>query len=696
MRIYQLAKKHGISSAKMIGICESLGFQQKKPLNAISDKEIVSVEKVLAASSKNVAEKTVKPAGISAKAAAQKKTTVTKKSPEKRVAPKPEKRVAPKPEKRVAPKPEKVSERKLPKKKIKVTGTETVGQIASKLEIPAAEVIKAMLLHKIVAVVNQSIGIANIKTVCDGLGVSLEVIESARSYSDVKEEILPEELKHRAPVVTIMGHVDHGKTAILDAIRKSSIAKSEHGEITQQIGAYKVSIPEGEIVFLDTPGHEAFSKMRAHGAQITDIVVLVIAADEGVKNQTVEAIGHARSAGVPIIVAINKIDKPNLNLDSIKQQLAEYKLIPEAWGGDTIFVNVSALKGEGIHELLEMILLTAEMMELKASPNPLAEGVIIESEIDKTRGPALTVLIQNGTLKIGDVFVAGTSWGKVRTLLNDWGERVYCAKPSTPVKVLGANEIANPGEKFSVLLSEKKARERAAQCKEKEKSAGYVPVKKLTLEDISNELKKGLSKELNIVLKTDCIGSIQAIKSSINKIGNEEVKISVLLSGTGPITKPDILLASASEAIVIGFNVSCDAKTQELIKTEGVDVRMYQIIYELLDDIKKAAEGILEPIEEEVLNGHAIVKKVFNLSKNLVAAGCQVVEGKIIRGSISKVVRAGNVVHEGTISSLKRVKEQVKEVRANMECGIGIDTLKDIQEGDIIQSFTKTKSPRKL
>lgn len=538
--------------------------------------------------------------------------------------------------------------------------------------------------------------------ICEKVGIKdknslsgLKEEEALKIENYIKESKEKRNLQKRAPVVTIMGHVDHGKTTILDAIRKSRITAKEYGQITQKIGAYKVTLPQGSIVFIDTPGHEAFTAMRARGAKVTDIVVLVVAADEGVKPQTLEAIDHAKSANVPIIVAINKIDKPNINPEKIKKDLSEYGLVPEEWGGDTIYVNVSGLTGQGLDELLEMILLLGEMMELKADPNKPAKGTIIESQLHKSKGPLLTVLVQEGTLHLGDIFVAGETWGKVRAMVDDWGKRIEKAEPSTPVEILGSNEVVPPGTKFEVVSSEKEAKEICERIKEEKKKA-VSTVKKLTLEDLYRELKKGEIKELKIVLKTDYIGSIEAIRNAIEKIPTEEVKISFIHSATGPITESDILLASASNGIVIGFNVPLAPKAEEVAKREGVEVKIYRVIYELVDEIKRAIEGMLEPEEKENILGQAVVKKVFKFSKKLVVAGCLVVDGKVVRDSNVRIIRDGKVIFEGILTSLKRFKDPVKEVSSNTECGIAIENFTDFKEGDIIQSYTIVKVPRKL
>ncbi|MCX8082680.1 MAG: translation initiation factor IF-2 [bacterium] len=579
------------------------------------------------------------------------------------------------------------------KPNVLLQGTENIKQLAEKIAIPANEIIKFFLTKGIVLNINQCPGKENIKNLCEYFGLKTEFVTPAIEKKPVVEK--EKLLVPRAPVVTIMGHVDHGKTTILDTIRKSRIADKEYGQITQKIGAYKLNTSKGSIVFLDTPGHEAFTSMRARGAMITDIVVLVVAADEGVKPQTVEAINHARSANVPIIVAVNKIDKPNVNPDKVKKQLAEHKLIPEEWGGDTIFVNVSGLTGQGIEDLLDMIILLGEMLELKASPEGRADGIVIESYIDKTKGPIINVLIRNGELKTGDFFVAGAIKGKVRAIIDDWGRRLEKVGPSTPVEILGGEGVANPGEDFHVVESEKIAREIIEQ--RNYRTAGKeISTRKITLENLYKEIQKGGLKELKLILKTDYVGTIEAIRNIIEKIPTSEVKIDIIHSETGAVSESDILLASASNAIVLGFNVPVLQKAEELAKSEGVEVRTYRIIYELADEIRRAVEGMLEPEEKEVLSGQAQVKKVFRLSNNECVAGCLVVNGVITRDSIAKIIRNGTVIYQGSISSLKRFKENVKEVKQNTECGIGIEKFSDFQEGDIIQSYIKTKVARKI
>jgi len=731
MKVSDLAKKFKMQGKDFLALLEkNVGIKGKKTISALSDEEIEKIDRYIEGKLKEMKEKkteekaekkakkekeTEKPSKKvvseeKKKETAPKKTTKTKKEkkpPKVKSASvkarekdiKEKKQVVKKPvaeTKEVPETPAEVQRKTVVqpvKEKVFLIGTENIKQLAEKLKQPPGEIIKYFFNRGIMLNINQCPGKENIKNLCESLG--LEVVfyipEAEEKQTEKKERVLIP----RAPVVTIMGHVDHGKTTILDTIRKSRIAEKEYGQITQKIGAYKLITPKGSIVFLDTPGHEAFTAMRARGAMITDIVVLVVAADEGIKPQTVEAINHARSANVPIIVAINKIDKPNVNPDKVKKQLAEHKLIPEEWGGDTIFVNVSGLTGQGIEELIEMIILVGEMHELKASPEGGAEGVVIESYVDKTKGPIINVLIRNGTLKTGDYFVTGTVKGKVRAIIDDWGRRLESAGPSTPVEILGGEGVATPGEGFKVVESEKIARE-IIEAKSKKTAVKEAPPRKLTLENLYTEIQKGEIKELKLILKTDYAGTIEAIKNIIERIPTSEVKIDIIHSETGAVSESDILLASASNAIVLGFNVSVLQKAEELARSEGVEVRTYRLIYELADEIRRAVEGMLEPEEKEVLSGQALVKKVFHLSDNTSVAGCLVVNGVIVKNSIAKVIRNGTVIHEGILYSLKRFKENVKEVKQNTECGIGVEKFVAFQEGDIIQSYIKTKVARKI
>jgi translation initiation factor IF-2 len=694
-------------------------------------KAVKKAEKKQVAAKKKTKEKPMKGVGKTAREKTEKKETVVKPSPEVHKKPpskkkqvvaeekkkEPGKETAKKPpvvkkpaprahkkppekEKQVVAKEEKkdvVEPEVQVKNKVVLEGTENIKQLSEKINVSSADIIKYFFSIGFMVTVNQSPGKENIRKVCESFGLTAEFKKPETVFKEKPGEERKEKiLIPRAPVVTIMGHVDHGKTTMLDTIRKSRIAEKEHGLITQKIGAYKLKVGDkGEIVFLDTPGHEAFTAMRGRGTLITDIVILVVAADEGVKPQTVEAINHARSANVPIIVAISKIDKPNLNLDKVKKQLTEYKLVPEEWGGDTIFVNVSGLTGAGINELLEMLILMGEMLELKADPEGRAEGVVIESFIDRAKGPIINALIRRGTLKTGDPFIVGEIRGKVRAIMDDWNKHLNTAGPSTPVEILGASGVAIPGEKFQVVGSEKEARQIF-----EEKVAGHLQkgtgIKKVTLQEVYDEIQKGEIKELKLIIKTDYVGTIDAIKNVIGKIPDSEVKISIIHSETGAISESDVLLASASNAVIVGFNVPLTQQVEEIANAEGVEVRIYKVIYELAEDITKAVEGMLEPDEQDVLSGQAVVRKVFHLSDKSTIAGCLVVNGRIIRNSTSKVIRGGSVIFQGTISNLKRFKEAVREVKENTECGIEIGNFTEFQDGDIIQSYVKTKTAKKL
>jgi len=655
MRLYEIAKKLGISNKKAIEILKEAGIKDKKTLSAITDEEYAIIEKHFGKK-----EKTPSP-----------------------------------PIKEEVEKSSKSVEKIIPK--IKIEGNETVGELAKKLNISSAELIKDLMEMKILANVNQKLDIETIQKICEKREFlcTFEKEKIQETKKEVaKENIKVENLVPRAPVVTVMGHVDHGKTTILDAIRETKVAEQEPGKITQKIGAYKITVNNNPIVFIDTPGHEAFTAMRAMGAKVTDIVVLVVAADEGVKPQTIEAIDHAKSANVPIIVAMNKIDKPNANIDRVKQQLSEIGLVPDDWGGDTVYVPVSGVTGEGIDDLLEMIILVGEMQELKADPTGMAEGVVIESQLDQKKGPLISVIIQKGTLRISDSFITGDTWGKVRAMFDDKENKLIQVGPSTPVKILGAHDIATPGEKFQVVKSEKEAKKIAEQRKEEKRL--YVPVKKITLEDLYKEIEKGITNELKLVLKCDTSGTIDAIKKSLEKIPQNEVRIVILHSGTGAISESDILLASASNGVVIGFNVLVEPKAKEVAKKEHVEIKTYNVIYDLIDEITRAIEGMLTPEIKEVLIGQAAVKKVFKVGKEQTIAGCLVVDGKIAINSKVKIVRDGEIIHEGVLLSLKRFRESVREVAKNTECGIMISDFSDFKEGDIIQSYIEEKIPRKL
>ena len=563
-----------------------------------------------------------------------------------------------------------------------------VGELALRLKATAAEVIKKLMMLGVMASVNDTIDFDTASLVAMEFHAKVEkevvVTIEERIIDDSEDD--DSNLVERAPVVVVMGHVDHGKTSLLDAIRKSNVTSREAGGITQHIGAYQVNYQGKKIVFLDTPGHEAFTAMRARGAQVTDVAILVVAADDGVMPQTIEAINHAKAAKVPIIVAINKMDRPGANPDHVKQQLAEHELIPEDWGGDTIMVPVSAHQKTGIPELLEMILLVAEMQELKANPNLPAHGTIIEAQLDKGRGPVATVLVQRGTLSIGDTIIAGTAYGKVRAMINDRGEKVKKALPSTPVEVLGLNEVPMAGDILD-STDEKTARSVAEKRLAKRRSEEMQQNAKVSLDDIFQRIQEGELKELNIVVKADVQGTIEALKSSLSNIKNDEVKVVVVHSGVGSITESDVMLASAANALIIGFNVRPDANARKAAETEKVDVRTYRVIYDAINDVEAAIKGMLAPKFKEVIQGRVEVRQLITISKLLIA-GCYVLEGKVTNSSKVRVVRDGIVVHEGEIDSLRRFKDDVKEVVAGFECGITLDKFRDIKEGDIFEVYS--------
>lgn len=635
MRVYQFAKQIKISPKELIEICENAGIKGKTYVSGLKEQEITAIKEYI------------------------------KKS-------------------------------KLSGKSIVVTGTETVGEIASKLGLPASEIIARLSESGVSASINDRVSFENIKNLFEFFGARFEFKKTRESYIlgtvlETEKDLVP-----RAPIVTVMGHVDHGKTTILDYIRKSNVAAREFGQITQKIGAYKVKMKEGSIVFIDTPGHEVFTTMRARGAKVTDIVVLVVAADEGVKLQTVEAINHCKAAGVPIIVAINKIDRPNTNPDAVKKKLSEYGLIPEEWGGDTVFINVSGLTGTNINELLEIILLMSEMMELKANPERPGEGVVLESFLHKQKGPVVDLLVQNGTVSTGDYFVCGTTWGKVRAMFDENGNRVEKAGPSTPVELLGTNTTPVPGDRFRVVGSESDARRITEEESKSMKQTTEKEQKVLTLEDLQKQIIQGSLKEFKMLLKSDSLGSQEAIKASIEKISQVSSQkqgpiINCLHYGLGSISESDILLAACSQAIIFGYNVGIDSKAEKLAKQHRIEIKLYRLVYDLLEDVRNTVEGMMKPKEIEIMVGQALVKQVFKIGKNQTVAGCLVVEGKVVRDAKVKILRDGAFVFEGFLSSLKRFKNSVKEVATNTECGIGISGFNDFREGDVIQAYQKVQ-----
>ena len=572
---------------------------------------------------------------------------------------------------------------------IKVPDEITVGELAMRLHMTAAEVVKKLFSLGVMASVNQTIDFDTAEIVATELGAKVEkeveVTIEERIIDD--SEDAPEDLVPRDPVVVVMGHVDHGKTSILDAIRNTAVTATEAGGITQHIGAYRVDCNGQMITFLDTPGHAAFTSMRARGAMATDIAVLVVAADDGIMPQTVEAISHAKAAGVQIIVAINKMDKEGANPDRIKQQLTEYSLVPEEWGGDTICVPVSAKTQMGIDSLLESILLVAEMLELKANPNRAAKGVVIEARLDKGRGPIATLLVQNGTLHTGDIVVAGSSVGRVRVMVNERGRRLKEAGPAVPVEVMGLDETPNAGDSFDTASDEKLARQLVEQRKQKAKEEQFKAFHKVTFDNLFASIKDGEMKELNIIVKADVQGSVEAVTQNLVKLSNEEVKVKVILGGVGAINDSDVMLANASNAIIVGFNVRPDPNAQNMAERDGVEMRMYRVIYDCIEEIEAAMKGMLAPKFREVALGRIEVRTVMNLSSAGKIAGSYVLDGKITRNAQIRVVRDGIVIAEDEIASLRRFKDDVKEVASGFECGIGLTKFNDIKEGDIFEAF---------
>jgi translation initiation factor IF-2 len=577
-----------------------------------------------------------------------------------------------------------------------------VRQLADLLQVDSIQIIKQLMRNGIMANINQVIDYDTAASITSSFGYETHLkplkdqqLAGAAEESKKLKRLYGKEadnLQPRPPVVTVMGHVNHGKTKLLDAIRQTNVVDSEAGGITQHIGAYQATVNDQKITFLDTPGHEAFTAMRAHGANITDITILVVAADDGVMPQTIEAINHARAAEVPIVVAINKIDKDNANVDLVKQQLADAGLMIEEWGGTTLCVQISAKEKIGISGLLESVLLVAEMEELKASPGQPAAGVVIEAEMDKTRGPLATVLIQTGTLKLGDTVVVGDTWGRVRAMFNDVGKRIKKAEPATPAEILGLNIVPQVGDTLTAVADERKAQTLIAKQKAEREGKSPLSAKSVNLNNLYDQISAGRVKELNVILKTDVQGSIDPIRSSLERLGTEEVQVRIIHSGTGNITESDVMLASASHGLIIGFNVSSEENARLVASNQGIDIRYYNVIYSLIDDVDKALKGMLEPVYVEVIDGRAEVRAVFPAGKGTKAAGAYVTDGKVTRNVAVRVRRSDEVVSDSTVNSLKRFKDDVKEVAAGYECGVGIKDFNDFEVGDILEFYRMEKS----
>jgi translation initiation factor IF-2 len=654
LRVYELAKQLGVSSKKLISILEDLGIIVKNHMSTIEDDTAQLIVDIINEENGKGKSKANKTEGVSGTEKPNKKDEEI-----------------PAPKKKVITIPDKIS----------------VKELGKTINIEPVQIIKKLMDFGLMVNINAEIDFESAKKLIEEFGFEAE--QEKKQYIDEQPEEDEDtgDKKPRPPVVTVMGHVDHGKTSLLDAIRQTNVTAHEAGGITQHIGASQVKVNGKSIVFLDTPGHEAFTAMRARGAKVTDIAILVVAADDGVMPQTVEAINHAKAAGVPIIVAVNKIDKPNANPERVKQQLAEYNLIPEEWGGDTIFVNVSAKTKTGIDQLLEMILLVAEMAELKANYTSRAKGVIIEAKLDKGRGPVATVLVQKGTLKVGNGVVAGTAYGKIRALFDSRGKKIKSAGPSIPVEVLGLSEVPNAGDILRAVANEKEAKAIAESKKMVQKETEFATPQKISLNQLFEKMQKGEVKELNIILKADVQGSIEALKQALEKCSTNEVQVKIIHGGVGAINESDVMLAAASNAIIIGFNVRPDSNAKKIAEKEHIDIRTYRIIYDVIDDIQSAMKGMLEPEFEEVVLGRAEVRALFKVPTIGVVAGCFVTEGKITRNANIRVLRQGVVVHEGKIASLKRYKDDVREVVSGYECGIGLEKFNDIKEQDVLEAF---------
>jgi translation initiation factor IF-2 len=579
---------------------------------------------------------------------------------------------------------------------LEIDSTITVKDLAEKLKKPITEVIKQLILSGVMAAINQEIDFSTAEKVASKFDVKLVKKEESAPVieedTDVEED---ENVEKRPPIVTVMGHVDHGKTSLLDAIRKAKIAETEAGGITQHIGAYTVTLNDEKITFLDTPGHEAFTAMRARGAQITDVVILVVAADDGVMPQTREAINHCKAANVPMIIAVNKMDKPDANPDRVKQELTEYGLIAEDWGGDTIVVPVSARTKSGIDELLEMVILSSEILELKADSARKAKGTVVEAKLDKGRGPVATLLVQNGTLHVGDSILVGSTYGRIRAMFDDKGKKIKSAGPSIPVEILGLSDVPSAGDRFNVVKDEKTAREMAESRKQKIKAEHLQSNHRVSLEDLYSQIQEGKVKELGVIVKADVQGSIEAIKQSLEKLSTDTIKVRVLHGAVGAITETDISLASASNAVVIGFNVRPDNNATALAEKEKVDIKTYRIIYNAIEDIKSAMIGMLEPEYKEVVQGRAEIRQIYKISSIGTIAGSYVLDGKLTRNSDVRIIRNGIVIFESKFASLKRFKDDVKEVQSGYECGLSIERFNDIKEGDIVEAYAMEEIKRK-
>ena len=689
-RMQEVAKELNVSVKEINNVLSEWGFKKKSNFAYLSDEELNIVYETFQDRVKAEKEKEEKKAEEKEKKEKKEETAVAVKEERKEER---EIKEEKKEKKEVKEVKEEKKEKRVEKKKeedeikiLTIPEVITVRELAEMLDVSPNDIIARLLKRGILATINQGVDPNVAVEIAEEYGYLAEVKKEEEEKEEIeKEETAPENLQPRPPIVVIMGHVDHGKTTLLDTIRRSRIAEKEKGGITQHIGAYMVETPDGKkITFLDTPGHEAFTSLRARGAKVTDIAVLVVAADDGVMPQTIEAINHARAFNVPIIVAVNKIDKPNADPMKVRRELSEHGLIPEDWGGDTIFVDVSAKTGQNVDQLLEMILLLADILELKADPTKRAKGTIIESKLDRHRGPVATVIVQEGTLRVGDIFVAGATYGRVRAMFNDRGERLKEAPPSTPVEILGFEDLPDPGDTLVVVESEKKAKQIAEQRREKKEQKVVTGFK---LEELFKKIQEGDIKELNVIIKADTIGSLEAIKKSLEELSTEKVNIRVIHGAVGGISENDVMLAKATNAIIIGFNTRPDPKVREVLEREKVDLRLYSVIYQVIDDIKKAMEGLLEPVEREILLGSAEVRATFKIKGVGTVAGCYVLDGKIVRNAKARLIRDGVVIYDGEIENVRRYKEDVQEVAKGYECGIKLNNFNDIKVGDIIECY---------
>lgn len=716
MRVYEYAKKNHVTSKQVIEQLKKMNVNVSNHMSSITKETMAKLDKTFRNQDSKQEEKpNQKHKQTNAKHTKREEQKRTDKSVGKKKQERQEKHPAHQNSKQNQPPKNKQKKRKGKHKKrreeavaqqemkketpkhIVYHDTLTVNELAEKLNKDVSEIIKKLMFLGIMATKNEDLDDDAIELICSDYGVSVEkeVVLDDTDFEKYRIEDDEKDLKERPAVVTIMGHVDHGKTTLLDSIRNTKMVAREAGGITQHIGAYQVESNGKKITFLDTPGHEAFTSMRSRGAQVTDIAILVVAADDGVMPQTVEAINHAKAAEVPIIVAVNKMDKETANAERVMQELTEHDLIPEDWGGNTIYVPISAIKGDGIDELLEMILLVAEMEELKANPDKPAFGTVIDAQLDKGRGAVASLLIQEGTLSVGDPIVVGNTYGRVRAMVNDVGQRIQKAGPSTPVEIIGINAVPQAGDQFLVFEDEKKARQIGEAREQQHILESRGTQAKISLDDLFEQIKQGEMKDLNVIIKADVQGSAEALAASLKKIEVENVKINIIHSGVGAITESDIILASASNAIVIGFNVRPDVNAQKAAETEKVDVRLHRVIYKAIEEIEAAMKGLLDPEYEEKVIGHAEVRETFKVSKVGTIAGSYVTDGKITRNSNVRVIRDGVVLFEGEILALKRYKDDVREVVQNYECGITIKDFNDIKTGDIIEAFVMEEVERK-